>query len=589
MDAVLDFNPRAGLSSILGVEHPLKRVHARGRNRFAILLHRRWVYMKKSFFVCFLVFGSMVCSRALTNKVLIIGIDGTMVSALAVARTPNLNALTSNGCYSVRAVTHPVTHSAACWSSMFTGVWGDKHLVNDPNNSFTGNNFAAYPSFFKRLEQADSNFNTVCLARWAPLLTVVPDADVKTAYNTDADITAETCRRLTNTNPDVLYMILLDVDSAGHSYGWGPTVTNYVHAIEVADGQVGQIMAALHSRPSYTNENWLVIALTDHGQHDNPDLEKSQITWHIISGPSAARGVMWPSPSIVDICTTVLTHMGVPINPAWNLDGRLEGYPLRPTTYGTNLIFNGDAEANSGTTTYVTNRGIGWWFDISTASIGIYGTNPTFPSTGSPGPTDRGSNLFFGGTNSSFITQRIDISELAADIDGAGVDYTLSGWFGGAGTEQEVASLSATFLDGLGVGLGTNLVGSVTAVERSGVTGLWPRTALGTLPPGTRLVEFALTNRLVSGFNEAMADNLSFVLTAPVDPPVRIETIARETETWRVSFAGLGQRVYTLQRSTDGSAWTDVVSQTTTAEGAVSLADTNPPAARAFYRVGAHR
>ncbi len=554
-----------------------------------MLLRRRWVHMKKLFFGCFLVFGSMFCAHALTNKVLIIGIDGTMVSALAVARTPNLNALTSNGCYSVRAVTHPVTHSAACWSSMFTGVWGDKHLVNDPNNSFTGNNFANYPSFFKRLEQANSNLNTVCLARWAPLLTVVPDADVKTAYGSDAEITAETCRRLTNTNPDVLYMILLDVDSAGHTYGWGPSVTNYVHAIEVADGQVGQIMAALQKRPTYTNENWLVIALTDHGQHDNPDLEKSRITWHIINGPSAARGVMWPSPSIVDICATVLTHMGVPIDPAWNLDGRLEGFPLRPATYGANLMFNGDAEANSGTSTYATNRGIAWWFDVSPASIGIYGSNPSFPSASSPGPTERGSNFFFGGTNSSFITQRIDISELSTDIDGAGVDYTLSGWFGGSGTEPEVASLSATFLNAGGVALGTNVVGSVTAADRGGITGLMPRAVLSTLPPGTRFVEFTLTNQLVSGFSEAMADNLSFVLTSKADPPVQIETFTRETEGWRIGFAGLGQRVYTLQRSEDGLNWTDLVSQTTTTEGPLTLSDTNPPASRSFYRVASHR
>jgi predicted AlkP superfamily phosphohydrolase/phosphomutase len=83
-----------------------------------------------------LLFCAAVDLGAVTNKVLIIGIDGMMPSGLAVATTPNLDQLKSGGCYSVRAVTHPVTHSAACWSSMFTGVWGDKHRVNDPGNSF---------------------------------------------------------------------------------------------------------------------------------------------------------------------------------------------------------------------------------------------------------------------------------------------------------------------------------------------------------------------------------------------------------------------------------------------------------------------
>ena len=261
-------------------------------------------------------FGFAADASALTNKVLIIGIDGTMPSAVAVARTPNLDALKSNGCHSVRVVTHPVTHSASCWSSMFTGVWGDKHLVNDPGNSFTGNQFSNYPSFFKHLETANSNLNTLAFARWAPMLTAVPDADVQMSFASDTAVTDETCRRLTNSNPDVMWMLLLDVDSAGHASGWGPTVSNYVRSIEIADGRVGQIIGALTRRASYTNENWLVIVQTDHGEHDHPDPERSRIVFSIYSGPSAARGAIWPAPSIVDVCATVLTHMGVPIQPA---------------------------------------------------------------------------------------------------------------------------------------------------------------------------------------------------------------------------------------------------------------------------------
>ncbi|HWN94897.1 MAG TPA: alkaline phosphatase family protein, partial [Methylomirabilota bacterium] len=248
--------------------------------------------MKHLCITCGIAIWAAVSHAALTNKVLIIGIDGTMPSALAVANTPNLNALKSNGCHSVRVVSHPVTHSAAAWSSMFTGVWGDKHGVNDPGNSFAGNRFASYPSFFKRLEAANSNWNTLAFARWAPMLTAVPDADVKLSFAGDAAVTDETCRRLTNSNPDVFWMLLLDVDSAGHSSGWGPTVTNYVRAIETADGRVGQIMGALTNRVSYSNENWLVIVQTDHGEHDHPNPERSQIVFSIFSGPAAARGVI---------------------------------------------------------------------------------------------------------------------------------------------------------------------------------------------------------------------------------------------------------------------------------------------------------
>lgn len=535
-----------------------------------------------------LILASVACA-APTNKVLIIGIDGVMPSALAVARTPNLDALKSNGCHSVRVVSHPVTHSAAAWSSMFTGVWGDKHGVNDTGNSFAGNQFSNYPSFFKHIEAANSNLNTLAFARWAPMLTAVPDADVRMSFSSDAAVTDETCRRLTNSNPDVFWMLLLGVDDTGHSSGWGPTVSNYVRAIETADGRVGQIIGALTNRATYTNEDWLVIATTDHGEHDHPDPERSRITFVINSGPSAARGVIWPSPSIVDVCATVLTHMGLAINPAWNLDARVEGLPLPSTRYGTNLIFNGDAESNSGTNNYATNRGIAWWFDIASTTIGTYGSHSNFPTVASPGPPNRGSNFFLGGTTNGGILQRIDISDIAADVDGAGVDYTLSGWFGGAGMHGDAAALTAKFLNTNAVMLTSTTIGNVTASDRGGVTGLLSRGTNGTLPAGTRYVEFALTNRVATGMNDASADNLSFVLTPRRDAPFSITAYGRTTNGWRVEFSAMSNRVYILERSQSLEPWSAITPPTLSSGGTMTLTDTNPPGGQAFYRVACRR
>jgi hypothetical protein len=532
-----------------------------------------------------LVLAAVTGQGALTNKVLIIGIDGTMPSALAVARTPNLDILKSKGCYSVRVVSHPVTHSAASWSSLFTGVWGDKHGVNDPGNSFAGNHFAAYPSFYARLEAANSNLNTLAFARWAPMLTAVPEADVKLSFESDAAVTDATCRQLTNANPDVFWMLLLDVDSAGHSFGWGPTVSNYVRAIETADGHVGQILGALTHRLSYTNEDWLVIVTTDHGEHDHPDPERSRITWVINSGPSAARGVIWPSPSIVDVCATVLTHMQVPIDPLWNLDARVEGLPLAPARYGTNLIFNGDAESNSGTNSYTPNRGIAWWFDLGSTSLGVYGANSNFPSALSPGPTQRGANFFCGGTTNSSILQRIDLSDLSADVDGPGVDYELSGWFGGAGMQEDAAALLARFFDVNAILLGSNNIGAVTPADREGVTGLWRRSTNGVLPTGTRFVEFVLTLHVTSGMNDANADNLAFVLTPRPEAFLQIIAYGASANGWEVAFNSITNSLYVLERSETLQRWREVTPPVAGSGQALSLVDTNPPAGQAFYRL----
>ena len=545
--------------------------------------------MKLSWLALFLWLGTTVAGRALTNKVLIIGIDGTMPSALAVARTPNLDALKSNGCHSVRVVTHPVTHSAACWSSMFTGVWGDKHGVNDPGNSFAGNRFTNYPSFYKRLEAANSNLNTLAFARWAPMLTAVPEADVLLSFSSDAGVTDETCRRLTNSNPDVFWMLLLDVDSAGHSYGWGPTVTNYVQAIETADARVGQIINALTNRATYTNENWLVIVQTDHGEHDHPDPERSRIVFSIYSGPSTARGVIWPSPSIVDVCATVLTHMGVPIELGWDLDARVAGLPLPPTGYGTNLLFNGDGEWNSGTNNYSTNRGVAWWFDLSSTTLGVYGSNTNFPAAASLGPTNRGANFFLGGTTNGWISQRIDVANIAADINDPGADFELSGWFGGAGAEDDSSSLAARFLDASNATLGMAVIGNVTPTDRANATGLLARSTNGTLPGNTRFIEFVLTNRAASGMNDASADNLSLVLTPKAEPPFSIISFHSSANGRRVEVATATNRVYSLERSENLESWVELAPITPGTGGTASLTDTNPPAGQAFYRVARRR
>jgi len=537
------------------------------------------------------------------KKVLIIGIDGTQPAVLQTARTPNLDALrTNNGCWSYRAVTHPTTHSAACWSSFFTGVWGDKNGVNDPNNAMTPNSFSNYPSFFHRLKRANTNLYTVALARWSAISEVwrtptnAPGgADLVQSFGSDAAITTATSNILATNHPDVLFTILLDVDSAGHSSGWGSS--NYLYQVQLADSRVGQMMNALTHRVNYTNEDWLVIVLSDHGAHDGTT-EQTRITFHIVNGRNTARGVMNPSPSIVDLCATVLTHMEVPINPAWNLDARVEGLPLPPPGYGTNLLFNSDAESNSGTNNYAvtvdhsqtSNRGIAWWFDPSPLTLGVYGSHPNFPTAASPGPASRGRNFFLGGLGTSnAITQTLDLSSLAADIDDPGVDYQLSGWFGGAGWRTNITVLGVRFLNGTNGTTGLNSVGGATAADRGGVTGLISCSTNGTVPAGTRLVEFKLTMLSGTTTNDASADNLSFVLTPRPDARFPLLAWRMETGHWDVEFNSRTNRSYVLERSANCADWFPASLPNNGTGVRMTLTDTNPPADQAFYRVNCLR
>jgi hypothetical protein len=75
---------------------------------------------------------------------------------------------------------------------------------------------------------------------------------------------------------------------------------------------------------------------------------------------------------------------------------------------------------NSGTNNYTTNRGVAWWFDIASTTLGVYGANAAFPSSAGAGPTNRRANFFLGGTINGSILQRIDISDIAASVDDPG-------------------------------------------------------------------------------------------------------------------------------------------------------------------------
>src|SRR5262252_1360274 len=93
---------------------------------------------------------------------------------------------------------------------------------------------------------------------------------------------------------------------------------------------------------------------------------------------------------------------------------------------GANLIVNGGAEAETGST-------LTGWTNISGATEShSYSGGGGFPTAASPGPPDRGANFFAGGLGSpSQIRQVIDVSTNAALIDASAVSFQLSAYLGG--------------------------------------------------------------------------------------------------------------------------------------------------------------
>lgn len=275
-------------------------------------------------------------------KVLMIGIDGVRPDLLAAARTPNLDRLAREGSYTASARTGYPSVSGPGWSSFLIGVWPDKHGVLD--NEFEGKAYDDYPDVLSRLEALRPALVTYAAADWLPLVTddhngpVISDrVDRKfivDGYDTgwaeaDSMVVDDAVRTLSTEDPDLAFVYLGNPDEVSHTSGG--IGAEYVAALERADGEVGRLIEAVRSRSSAAEEDWLVLVSTDHGRREDGghggDTQEERTIFYLASGPSSSP--LPDSVYVVDVAVSALTHLGIPIDPAWQLDGQAAGVAPR--------------------------------------------------------------------------------------------------------------------------------------------------------------------------------------------------------------------------------------------------------------------
>ncbi|WP_162903225.1 alkaline phosphatase family protein [Taibaiella koreensis] len=233
-------------------------------------------------------------SASQKKKVMIIGMDGVRSDALQAASTPNIDELIATGFYTYDSWHLGYTVSGPSWSAMFTGVWHQKNGVTD--NSYAGSNFGQYPYYPHRAKEVKPNLYAVQIVDWAPMSTQVTNEGFdQKIVRTENDVTAvanAAITQLQNANLDAITVYFAKVDNMGHGSGFSPSNPIYMAAIHEVDSAIGRVMAALHARPNYANEDWLVLICTDHGgvgtsHGGNSDNERH--IWWIGSGNNVSR------------------------------------------------------------------------------------------------------------------------------------------------------------------------------------------------------------------------------------------------------------------------------------------------------------
>ena len=349
-----------------------------------------------------------------------------------------------------------LTFSGPGWGAYMTGLHVDRHGAN--TNEFE-NVVPGTTDWFTPLEAFDPTLNTRRVLTWDIASTSFPSgADIAENYeyssNGDQLMTNRVVQMMQDPSTDAVMMFYSDTDVAGHTCGFSPTAACYITAIQKADGQIGQVLTALHARPTFANEDWLVVMTSDHGGigtgHSGGLPEQRAIPF-IVAGPLATTVLPQAHPRQVDVAATVLAYFGAPL-PA-NYDGHAVGLSpagQAPAALGQNLVFNGDAEYGRGFNSNSTQQYAAGWEAPGPGGITMinYGTGNNFPTPQDPGPTNRGQNFFSGGTNaSSVMTQRIDVSNLATTIDTGTLDFTFSAWLGGFGSQNDTAAVIVHFVN----------------------------------------------------------------------------------------------------------------------------------------------
>jgi predicted AlkP superfamily pyrophosphatase or phosphodiesterase len=265
----------------------------------------------------------------LTDRILIISIDGLRPDVLLRARTPRIHALFEAGCFSFWARTTPLAITLPSHTSMLTGVTPRKHEIEwNKDLPLKEPVYPKYPTLFALAKKAGyttamiagkSKFDTLAVPKTLDWMWL-PD----TTKSEDPDVAEQAVKVIKEHKPQVMFVHFPSNDNVGHKIGWG--TPEQIKAVEGADAAVGKVLDALAE--AGVADQTIVIVTADHGgfgkTHGPEDARARHIPW-IIKGKGIRENVdmtFYPKLEIntEDTFATSCYLLGIPLSP--DLDGK---------------------------------------------------------------------------------------------------------------------------------------------------------------------------------------------------------------------------------------------------------------------------
>jgi len=277
------------------------------------------------------------------RKAVFIIIDGVPADVLERVPTPAIDEISARGAYTrayvggeINGITQTPTVSADGYMSLLTSTWVNKH--NIWNNDVSQPNYN-YWNIFRIAKNQKRNYTTAIFSTWIENRTELIGEGKAAAGNLKMDFvldgleldkenypnekhslhlfkidekvseTAADCIR--EEAPDLTWVYLWYMDSAGHEFGDSPYFDQY---LELADKQVARIWEAIKYREKQYGEEWMIVVTTDHGRtasngkgHGGQS-ERERTTWistNVMPNVYFFQG----QPAITDIAVSISRFM----------------------------------------------------------------------------------------------------------------------------------------------------------------------------------------------------------------------------------------------------------------------------------------
>lgn len=294
------------------VDVPLLLMFYGGLLLYTIILHRNLFDWKPKAIDTY-TNNAAVPAKAISDKVVVIVIDGMRKDRFDVAHTPYLDFLRKNGTEFTNMETVYPARTVVCFSSMFTGTYSFEHGIQ---SNMVWKHGVNVESIFDSLRKVGKKGKMLAVAHLVDAFG--DDVETYTAVMkndiVDSQIMKKAKKIMDEQDPDLFIVQLISTDQTGHSRG--VLYDEYLQKIYEADQHVKDFIEHLEKTGKAKNTTFIICA--DHGQadgiggHGHLD-EGERIVPFFMYGPHIKDGVrIEEKQSLVSVASTIAYLLGAP-------------------------------------------------------------------------------------------------------------------------------------------------------------------------------------------------------------------------------------------------------------------------------------